>query len=792
MADAGTRELSVPNDTRHTHDREDIWLLGSLQHSYGLSQTTRKDDEDAINRAKVFIDDSINYRSIHHATDALALKLYKIHYSKVWQWLYTIVLSVLLLLAFVEYPSSLTLTSDSRVIRPQTDPPCGVTESVELICLIVFLIDFTLKCRVFGIKRSLRRPWMWAYVICTLFSFVDVMVSYGLCPDYSEYPYRVRRLLRPVFLLQASSLMKKMTNALKKTLREILGVLFFLAMHVYLFTIIGMLIFQTQCLPIANLSNQTDSSYQFGNEFHNTTSNPEGEKYFTTFWIALVNMIVLLTTANHPDIMIPAYNESRFYSIFFILFILSGLYVLMNIMMAVVYNRFRGFLATSVQSSFNRHRVAQFAAFVVLANRTRDQQRLTGAQLGSDKSYVRLLLQEANVKKSHASLMSERLETIDSDLITWKEFRRVFSILQETPRNEKKKKGFRSSRYRTVAWMQFIMKHRYTNYVSLFVSLSNCLIITLELIYRCSTSEIPSTRYALGLLNLLFVIYYCLEVAVNVILLRRYYFSMWRNIFDIILTALILFVTIAYGFVEGEFDGSIRFRKRTTEDYNTSSGKASHILIVVIDILILLRLLRIIPHIKILRQIASTIIHLFANLRAYFGLMVCIYYFFAILGMMIFKDVKFSPSDHESQKCGTYQHEEYFANNFGDFAASLVVLYDVMVVNNWFIILNAFSERVPGWAQLYFILWWLMSTVIGISLLVALLLEAFITKWEATVTIKKERENLNLYSSSTVYEDEDDPMDEDIVDTLKRDLKEPEDEELISELLSHGELKLQY
>ena len=221
-------------------------------------------------------------------------------------------------------------------------------------------------------------------------------------------------------------------------------------------------------------------------------------------------------------------------------------------------------------------------------------------------------------------------------------------------------------------------------------------------------------------------------------------------------------------------------------------GKASHILIVVIDILILLRLLRIIPHIKILRQIASTIIHLFANLRAYFGLMVCIYYFFAILGMMIFKDVKFSPSDHESQKCGTYQHEEYFANNFGDFAASLVVLYDVMVVNNWFIILNAFSERVPGWAQLYFILWWLMSTVIGISLLVALLLEAFITKWEATVTIKKERENLNLYSSSTVYEDEDDPMDEDIVDTLKRDLKEPEDEELISELLSHGELKLQY
>ena len=99
-------------------------------------------------------------------------------------------------------------------------------------------------------------------------------------------------------------------------------------------------------------------------------------------------------------------------------------------------------------------------------------------------------------------------------------------------------------------------------------------------------------------------------------------------------------------------------------------------------------------------------------------------------------------------ECGTYEQLQYWANNFDDFAASLVgiflnfcrmsfnvmllqvVLWDVMVVNNWGVFLQAFKREVNPWSQLFFVAWWLISSVVCINLFVALILDHFIAKWE--------------------------------------------------------------
>ena len=54
-------------------------------------------------------------------------------------------IAVVLLLAFVERPSSLSLSSDPRLRSPHLNPPCGATESVELLCLIIFSLDIAVK-----------------------------------------------------------------------------------------------------------------------------------------------------------------------------------------------------------------------------------------------------------------------------------------------------------------------------------------------------------------------------------------------------------------------------------------------------------------------------------------------------------------------------------------------------------------------------------------------------------------------------------------------------------------------
>ena len=51
-------------------------------------------------------------------------------------------------------------------------------------------------------------------------------------------------------------------------------------------------------------------------------------------------MTILLTTANFPDIMLPAYNVSFFYSIFFISYLMIGLYFLLSLLLANIFTKF--------------------------------------------------------------------------------------------------------------------------------------------------------------------------------------------------------------------------------------------------------------------------------------------------------------------------------------------------------------------------------------------------------------------------------------------------------------------
>ena len=787
-----TEELHTPHpgSGRSSDIDESVWLLGdSSESSTYDGELLHKDaDEFAVKQAKVFIDDAIQYRSIHHGIDPLALKLYKVYFSRPVRWGYSVLLAVIMLLAFVEYPSSLSITSDTRQHRDQKrlNPPCGVTEGIELVCFVFLIGDMFLQLRLLGWRRFFKRPWTLAYVFTVVFSVVDIFVSFGFCATYEQYegyPYRIRRLLRPILFVQGSSVMKKMTNAIKKTLPEIFSVLFLLGMHLYLFTMIGMLLFWPDCSDSGLDLDKNNSNLSLANISDDSVSGglKEEDTYFTGLGPAIVHMIVLLSTANHPDIMMPAYSENRLYSLYFIAFVIIGVYVITNVLTAVVYNQFRGYLTASFQASFRRRRVAQFAAFAVLANRTRKSHVLPASQqLQVDKSYVRLLLQEVKVKKNQVALMSEELETLESDLLNWNQFRGVFNVLQGSTSRKRQRTPQQISHSRLVGWIRFALKHKYFTYFSLMVSFLNCILISCVVVYRC---DIPaggrkvSVPYIFGFINLVFILYYVLEAVMNVFFRGLQYFRENGNIFDFGTTVFIVVSYIAVMIAERQFDASAGFKWIT-------------------DGIIIIRMLRIIPHIPALRRITMTIFHLFKNLRAYLGLMACVYYFFAILGMMTFESVTFYPTDHDASVCGTYQQSQYYANNFKDFFASLVVLYDVMVVNNWHILLTAYSAKFSPspWPQIFFVLWWLISSVIGISLFVALLLEAFITKWEAAYKVKEKERGTALAapSSSSGRLEEENTMDEDVVDLLRGELKEPRDEELVSELLSHGDLKLRY
>ena len=83
--------------------------------------------------------------------------------------------------------------------------------------------------------------------------------------------------------------------------------------------------------------------YLFRNEFEGIISlGGYGSTYY--------QLLILLTTANFPDIMLPAYQASYYYTIFFVLYLVLGLYLLLNILLANVFSMYKRRLEQNLEN----------------------------------------------------------------------------------------------------------------------------------------------------------------------------------------------------------------------------------------------------------------------------------------------------------------------------------------------------------------------------------------------------------------------------------------------------------
>lgn len=770
--------------------------------------------ETTIYQSVVFIEDGIRYRSIHHRIDPASLKLYRVYYSKPVRWFVGFTIFVNLILAFFEYPTSLSLSSDIR-FRKRTwhvsDPHCGIIESIEILCLLVFLIDCCLKFYLIGCKRFLRKPWLVLYALMLALSFSDIVISLTFCsarddkfPDNLLYTLRLRRFCRPLFFLLSSTIMKKFAKAVALTLPQIFSVLVLLVLHLYVFAMIGLLAFPRHIDSSGETNSTTNETDVFSipmvpiNHSDNLSyihfAELEGSSYFNSVSDAFVSLLVLLTTANHPDIMMPIYQYNRFSSIYFILFLGIGTFLILNLLIAATYSQFKGFFQKSLQSSFFRRRVAFRAAFTLLARKTHEMQqkrasRLSYVQEVASKDLIRRLLQKSWIPSKQVPQMYTKLETISSHCLNWLQFRDVFDMVSKEPTQKSHPRLPFYGSWRWFQWVQYAIRHRYFYYCTYAFSLTNVIMITVELQISYDDS-LKSADSRLAYYNLFFVLYYSLEQILKLIGLGfRGYFRSYGNIYEGVLTFVLIILEILV--LTFYMDSSSVFH------YDT--------VIRLMNIVIIFRLLRIVAHVKSLRVLVNIIIDLFKNLSGFAGLMVIAYYMFAILGMELFRDVD-GPSDKSedgkswSDQCGTYDNLSYYANNFQDFASSVVTLWDVMVVNNWFVFLEKFARdsALGGWSQLYFIAWWLTAAIIGMNLFVSLVLDTFLIKWDAVYGRRTEDDgildsDLDRFTDSNNWEGvtmSEETVRSDVHELLSANLVEPEEHAIKHELQKHRDLTL--
>ncbi|KAK2853396.1 hypothetical protein Q5P01_006057 [Channa striata] len=710
-----------------------------------------------IQQAVIFIEDAIQYRSINHRVDASSLRLYRWYYSRICQWGLGLTIAALLLLAFVERPSSLSASSDPRHRSPSWEPPCGFTESIEVVCLIIFSLDLTIKSYLIGWEEFRKNKWLIGYSVVILVSIIDWALSLSMLCDEK---LRVRRLLRPFFLLQNSSLMKKTLKCIKRTLPEIASVILLLALHLCLFTMIGMLLFAKTEDP---------------------KKNGEWQLHFRNLPSSLTSLLVLLTTANNPDVMIPAYSLNRGYSIFFVVFSVIGTYCLMNLLTAIIYNQFRGYLLMSVQTSIIRRRLGICAAFQVLSCHGAQQAAVEHVRLDSVLEVMRRVKMKSYYR---AAITAEAQQYADVGYMDREQFRKIFDQLDKDRIKEHPPLPLYNSP--VLQRLQVIFSHYYLTIIGNAVALVNVTCICTILVLNSEKSTLERDNYNLEIINLCFILYYLFEMCVKIFAFGwRGYLSYRNNIFDGFLTVLLLLLQITiyatYRFPYSQWEPSSKNAMSLWE------------MIRLVNMLIVFRFLRIIPDIKLMALVASTLLDLVKNLRAFAGILVVVYYVFAVFGIWLFEGA-IKPLPHMSihsnnsmenitsnfsMECGTYEQLGYWPNNFDDFAASIILLYDVMVVNNWQAFMEAYSRYTTEWAKVYFVCWWLTSSVMWVNLFVALILENFIYKWDRSHSCSVTDVERIRYETSVQL-------------IFKGQIQEPTEEELLCQLHQHPHLNLRW
>ncbi|XP_034723662.1 two pore calcium channel protein 2 isoform X2 [Etheostoma cragini] len=624
-----------------------------------------------------------------------------------------------------------------------------------MVCLVIFSLDLAVKSYLIGWEELRKNKWLIGYTVVISVSTIDWVLSVSMVCDEK---LRVRRLLRPFFLLQNSSLMKKTLKCIKRTLPEIASVILLLALHLCLFTMIGMLLFAKSEDP---------------------DKNEEWRLHFRSLPNSLTSLLVLLTTANNPDVMIPAYSLNRAYSIFFVTFSVIGTYCLMNLLTAIIYNQFRGYLLMSVQTSIIRRRLGIRAAFQVLS--CRGTQRAVEEHVQVD--VVLKVMSKVQMKSYHrVAITTETQQYADVGYMDRGQFTKIFDALDK----EHVKEHPPLPQYHTpfLQKCQVVFSHYYLTILGNAVALANVICVCTVLVLNSEKSTAERDNFNIEIINLCFILYYLFEMSVKIFAFGwRGYLSYRNNIFDGFLTILLLVLQITI---------YVTYRLPYSQWDPSSHGVMSlWEMLRLINMLIVFRFLRIIPDIKLMALVASTLLDLVKNLRAFAGILMVVYYVFAVLGIWLFEGAIKPPPEMSvpsnssmgnitsSVECGSYEQLGYWPNNFDDFAASLILLYDVMVVNNWQAFMDAYSRYTTEWSKIYFVCWWLTSSVMWVNLFVALILENFIYKWDRSHRCSVTDVERIRYETSVQL-------------MFREQIQEPTEEELLCQLHQHPHLHLHW
>ena len=203
----------------------------------------------------------------------------------------------------------------------------------------------------------------------------------------------------------------------------------------------------------------------------------------------------------------------------------------------------------------------------------------------------------------------------------------------------------------------------------------------------------------------------------------QYWSKKW-NRFDFVVTVINTSIYITFGVlasIYGVQRACFMVTEIHSQDINSNDQTPDLIMIVLLGRL--LRSIRIVSENRSFRYIMKTFSNILPIFASYIAALLIVYYYFACLGMLVFKGVVPPPGTE-------YSNSNYYALNFESFYQACVTLWCLMVVNNWFVIVDGYRAASGNWVLVYFISFWLISVLLIMNIVTALVVEVWGSQWE--------------------------------------------------------------
>lgn len=349
-----------------------------------------KPDANKYERAAVYVRDAMHGRTTM-AHDKWSFFYHRIYINLIYVNVYRLMSVALLALAFWEGPSKHApdALADAELR--------WVYYSLEVFFLLFFCFDSYLQFKDFGKARFMRkryvatRPlgtrveltcdhlccpitphsWVRIKLACMALFLLDLVVSIIIPNNY----LRLVRALWPVFFIERNENVRKIVGSLLHAVPKILNVVVLVLVHITLFGVFAYVFF-------AGIDDDNCEAWvptQVSSERCSTYITEGCSNYFQTLGQSIMQLFILGTTANFPEVggtmrcvvwvaqpaaakhrtlrrqvMMPVYRCNHWAGWFFVVFLVIGLYFLVNLTIAVTYTTFQELSKGKILKKHNR------------------------------------------------------------------------------------------------------------------------------------------------------------------------------------------------------------------------------------------------------------------------------------------------------------------------------------------------------------------------------------------------------------------------------------------------------